>query len=105
MDRARLVFWAFLWSIAFGCSGPFRLKTGPGACTKLPDVKNSQHPYLNATCDGVSPDRRKPSAWPGVVLGDDGYGGTASWTYEGDPPAGDRCTHPPVSRRVVGSIR
>jgi hypothetical protein len=35
--------------------------------------------------------------YPGSFLDDATYGGTASWTHEGDPPVGDRCTPPPAN--------
>jgi hypothetical protein len=50
------------------------------------------------------PDLRAPvrvvfAGWPphGLILDDVSYGGTASWTAEGAPPAGDRCSRPPPS--------
>jgi hypothetical protein len=38
----------------------------------------------------------------GVTFGNEWYGGTSSWTHDGDPPAGDRC--PPVPPGVTPRV-
>jgi hypothetical protein len=60
-------------------------------------------------CVGLQPDRhRAMPGYPNVSLDKGTYGGTSSWTHEGDPPAGDRCTRPPsdvTPRRVAVDLR
>jgi hypothetical protein len=56
-------------------------------------------------CTGPHPDRHLiMPGYPNIFLDDATYGGTASWTHEGDPPAGDRCSRPPpdVTPRSIG---
>jgi hypothetical protein len=40
--------------------------------------------------------------YPGVIFGFTWYGGSSSWTHDGDPPAGDRC--PPVPPGVMPRV-
>jgi hypothetical protein len=55
-----------------------------------------QRPYPDLSCAAPLPDRhRAVGSTPGLFMDRASYGGTASWTAEGDPPAGDRCPVPP----------
>jgi hypothetical protein len=51
-------------------------------------------------CETARPHRQRSTpGYPGLVITDPWYGGTASWTHEGDPPAGDAC--PPIPSGVT----
>jgi hypothetical protein len=86
MDQRRAPWWSLAVLLVAGTGAT------PGPCRHEFDM--GQRPYSEAVCEAPAPDRHRPSL-PGLVLDDATYGGTASWTFEGDPPAGDRCPAPP----------
>jgi hypothetical protein len=58
------------------------------------------HQYLPCKAPHVSAEQKTTApGYPGLVLTEEWYGGSSSWTHEGRPPAGDRC--PPVPPGVT----
>jgi hypothetical protein len=87
-----------LWWMAVAVMGLASCGRGPGPV----GVHQRENPVVEAQPDARSElsNLRRPAVpgFPGLYLNDRSYGGTSSWTAEGDPPAGDWFAPRPAPR-------